>query len=191
MKRFLKLLLSFAPWIAFLALSQGGLPRLKAGLVAAAVLSAVMAVLRLHRGVILWAGLAFFAYASVAVLAFEHAWTIRNMAILAHAALAAGIWLTLLLGRPFTLEYAREQTDPSLWEHPVFLRTNRILTSAWGVVFTCNTVVAWLKVHDQPLPWWGYETASMAFLLLGMGFSTVYPEMVKRRAARAAKAERL
>lgn len=189
MKQFLKLLLGFAPWIAFLAMAQGGLARLKTALVAAAVLSLGMAVLRLHRGVILWAGMAFFVYASVAVLAFEHLWTIRNMAVLVQAALAAGIWLALLLGRPFTLDYAREQTDPSLWEHPVFLRTNRILASAWGAVFTLNTGVAWLKTHDAALPWWGYEIVSNAFLLSAIAVSTVYPERVRRREARAGKAD--
>ncbi len=181
MKQFCKLLLSFAPWVAFLAIAHGSLLRLKVGLVVAAVLSVAMAVLRLHRGVILWVGSAFFAYASVAVLGFEHMWTINNMAILAHAALALGIWITLFLGRPFTLEYARENIDPSLWQHPVFLRTNRILTSVWGAVFTINTVVAWLKTHDKSLPWWGYEVASNAFLLSAIVVSSVYPELVKRR----------
>jgi len=181
MLQFLKLLLSFAPWIAFLVIAQGSLLRLKVGLVVAAVLTLAMAVLRLHRGAIMWVGIAFFAYATVAVLAFEHMWTIRNMGILANGALAAGTWVTMLLGMPFTQEYAREHVDPSLWRHPSFLRTNIILTSAWGAVFTLNTAVAWLKTYDRSLPEWGYETISYAFLLSAMILSSVYPELVKRR----------
>lgn len=190
MLQFLKLLFSFAPWIAFLVIAQGSLLRLKAGLVVAAVLTVAMAVLRLHRGAIMWVGIAFFAYASVAVLAFEHIWTIRNMGILANGALAAGTWVTLFLGMPFTQEYAREHVDPSLWKHPDFLRTNNILTSAWGAVFTANTAVAWLKTYDRSLPEWGYEATSYTFLLAAMIMSSVYPEMVKRRRqARASQAQ--
>ncbi len=181
MLQFLKLLLGFAPWIAFLIIAQGSLQRLEIGLVVAAVLTVVMAVFKLHRGAIMWVGIAFFAYACVAVLVFRDMWTIRNMGILANGALAAGTWVTMLMGRPFTEEYAREHTDPSLWRHPAFLRTNLILTSAWGAVFTANTAIAWLKTYDKSLPDWGYETTSYAFLLSAMVLSNVYPAMVKRR----------
>ncbi len=183
MMQFLKLLFGFAPWIAFLAIAQGSLFRLKAGLIVAAVLTVAMAVLRLHRGAIMWVGLAFFTYASVAVLLFNHMWTIINMGILANAALAAGTWVTMAMGKPFTLEYAREHTDPSLWEHPGFIRLNNTLTSVWGAVFTINTAVAWLKTYDKSLPEWGYEVTSYTFLLAAMVISNVYPEMVKRRSA--------
>jgi hypothetical protein len=50
---FLKLLLSFAPWISFLIIAQGSLPRLKIGLIVALLISIGMGVARLHRGVIL------------------------------------------------------------------------------------------------------------------------------------------
>jgi len=52
---FFKLLLVFAPWLAFLFIARGSLFRLKLGLVVAIVLSIVMGITRLHRGVILWA----------------------------------------------------------------------------------------------------------------------------------------
>jgi hypothetical protein len=187
--QFLKLLFSFAPWIAFLVIAQGSLERLKIGLVVAAVLTVGMAVLKLHRGAIMWVGIAFFTYACVAVLAFTHMWTIHNMGILANAALAVGTWGTMFMGMPFTQEYAREHTAPSLWRHPAFLRANIVLTSAWGAVFTLNTAVAWLKTYDKSLPVWSYEAASYTFLLSAMVLSTVYPALMKRRAAAlAAKA---
>ena len=61
-----KLLVSFAPWIAFLVIARGTLERVEIGLVAALVLSVVMAALKLHRGIIMWVGLAFFTAATVA-----------------------------------------------------------------------------------------------------------------------------
>lgn len=181
MMQFLKLLFSFAPWIAFLVIAHGSLERLKIGLVVAAVLTLAMAVLKLHRGAIMWVGIAFFAYACVAVLVFQDMWTIRNMGILANGALAAGTWVTMFMGKPFTEEYAREHTDPSMWKHPAFIRTNIILTTCWAVVFTVNTTVAWLKTYDKSWPEWSYEATSYAFLLSAMILSNVYPALLKRR----------
>jgi len=87
---FAKVVLSLAPWIAFLVIAQRGLLRLKIGLVVALLLSVVLSVAGLHRGIIMWAGLVFFVGAMIAVLEFENAWTIRHMGVLASGALAVG-----------------------------------------------------------------------------------------------------
>lgn len=181
MMQFLKLLFSFAPWLAFLVIAQGSLMRLKIGLAVAAVLTVAMAVLKLHRGAIMWVGLVFFAYACVAVFGFTHMWTIMNMGVLANGSLAAGTWAALLLGHPFTEEYAREHVDKSLWEHPAFKRTNVLLTSMWGAVFTANAGIAWLKACDKSWPEPAYEALSYALLLLAMALSTFYPDIARRR----------
>jgi hypothetical protein len=111
---FLKLLLGFAPWLSFLIIAQGSLLRLKIGLIVALALSFVMGVAKLHRGLILWVGLAFFSSATIAVVGFNNLWVAKYMGILANGALALGTWLTLVLKRPFTLDYAKQQlTHPS------------------------------------------------------------------------------
>ncbi len=68
----------------------------------------------------------------------------------------AGIWLgTLAAERPFTAEYSRWSYPPALWNLPVFLRTNAIITTAWGWVYLLMGVLA-LAGHarpDQALLW--------------------------------------
>jgi hypothetical protein len=120
---FFKLLLTFSTWLSFLFIARGSLVRLKLGLVVALVLSVAMGITRLHRGVILWAGLLFFTYATLAVVLFNDMWTARYMGVMANAALAISTWLTIVLKKPFTQDYAREHTDPSLWGSPLFIRT--------------------------------------------------------------------
>jgi len=182
---FLKLLLSFAPWISFLVIAQGSLFRLKLGLVVAAVLTVVMAVARLHRGVIMWVGIVFFLFATVAVVGYENMWTARYMGVLANGALAAGTWLTLAMGKPFTLEYARDHTDPSRWNEPLFIRTNYLMTSVWGVAFTLGTTLAWLKTLPTGQPEWLLETTNYSVLVSCVAFSSWYPEVAKRKAMAA------
>ena len=185
--QFLKLLLGFAPWLAFLFIAHDSLFRLKVGLIVALLLSIVMGLMRLHRGVILWVGLVFFSCSTLAVVWLENMWTMRHMGILANSAMALATWYTMAVKRPFTMDYAREHTDPALWSHPAFLRTNMIITSAWASCFTINAFVAWHKMSLHNLPDWGYEVISYTFMLLCAITSTWYPAHLKRqRAAQAA-----
>lgn len=184
--QFFKLVFSFAPWLSFMIIAHDSLFRLKLGLVTALVMSVVMGVLRLHRGVILWVGLAFFSYATIAVLAFENMWTVKYMGILAHASLCVGTWYTVLVKRPFTLEYAREQVDPALWNSRSFIQTNMIITAAWGGCFAIGALIAWHKVTWQVLPNWGYEIINYSLMISCMIFSTAYPAYLRRASTRSA-----
>lgn len=177
---FFKLLLAFSPWLSFLVIARGSLDRLKLGLVVALALSVAMGVARLHRGIILWVGLLFFAGATLAVFVFNDMWTVRHMGVLANGALAASTWLTVLIGRPFTMDYAKEHTDPSIWDSPVFLRRNRLITSVWGLVFTVNTALAWGKMEEFMLSGLAYELAAYAFLVSTVAFTCSYSTYLKR-----------
>ena len=106
----LKLLLAFAPWIAFLIIASDSPFRLKLWLVIALALGVVMGMTRLHRGAILWGGLFFFTCARVAVLVFHNSWITQHMSVLASGVLAVSAWATIAVGKPFTLNYAREHT---------------------------------------------------------------------------------
>lgn len=183
---FLKLLIAFAPWLAFLVIAHDTLFRVKLGLVVALVLSIVMGVARLHRGIILWVGLIFFGCATVAVVVMEDMWTLRHMGVLANGALATGAWLTIIIGKPFTLDYASEHTDPSLWHHPLFIRSNNVITAVWATTFTLNCGVAFAKMMHAGFSDLTYEIVSYALLVGTAVFTVRYPEHMKRlRASRS------
>ena len=178
---FFKLLLTFAPWLSFLIIARDSLFRLKLGLVVALVLSVVMGITRLHRGVILWAGLLFFTYATVAVALLNNMWTAQHMGVMANGALAVSTWLTIAIKKPFTLDYAREHTDPSLWDNPLFIRTNVVIASAWGLIFSVNAILAWGKIKHFILSELGYEVVTYTLLIGTVAFTTWYPNYVHRR----------
>lgn len=69
--------------------------------------------------------------------------------ILGYLALAA-MWLgTLAAERPLTAEYSKWSYPPALWNLPVFLRTNAIITTVWGWVYLLMAVLA-LMGHARP-----------------------------------------
>ena len=179
---FLKLVVSFAPWIAFLLIARDTMSRVEVGLLVALALTVGMAILRLHRGIIMWVGLVFFTGATVAVVGFHDLWTVRHLGVLANGALAIGAWTTLLIGKPFTLEYARAHTDPARWHHPLFVHTNEVLTAAWASAFTFHTRVAWLLMKHLWLPEWAAHTLTYVTLVGVAAFTSWYPGHVRTKA---------
>ncbi len=178
---FLKLVVGFAPWLAFLAIAQGSLVRLEIGLVVALVLSIGMGLAGLQRGIIFWIGLVFFLYATVAVMAFGDMWTIRHMGVLANATLAIGAWLTLGIGRPFTLDYARQHAPPEIRNTPAFIRANIVITLVWATTFTLDALLSWGDMENFALPNWIYQILNYASLLGAAAFSCWYPAWIRRR----------
>lgn len=181
---FIKLVLSFAPWIVFLIIARDSLFRLKLGLVTALVMVVAMGVARLHRGVILWAGLLFFILATIAVVGFDDTWTVRHLGVLANGALALATWTTIAIGKPFSLDYARDRSDPALWAQPDFLRANIVISAVWAAAFSVNAVLAWGKMAGLFFSGFTYEVVSYALLIGAAVFTTWYPAHLRR--ARAA-----
>ncbi|HUN55471.1 MAG TPA: hypothetical protein VMU29_09990 [Smithella sp.] len=181
----LKLLLAFAPWISFLIIAHGSMFHLKLGLIVALILSVIMGITRLHRGIILWVGLTFFTISVVAIVLFENMWIARHMGVIANGTLAFFTWLTILLKKPFTLEYAKEHTDRSIWNSPVFIRTNIIITSIWGLGFTANTVLAFGKMEHYVFSELTYEIISYTLLIGAVIFTNWYPDFVRNKRQQA------
>ena len=177
---FFKLLLGFAPWISLLVIARDGLIRVKLGLVIALALSVIMGVARLNRGIILWVGLLFLSYATIAVAVLDDIWTARHFGVLVNVALAVSAWATVAIGKPFSLDYAQEHTDPARWNQPDFIKANVFITSVWATIFTTNAVLAWGKLVQFMLPEWGYDVATYSLLIGAAAFTTWYPSHIRR-----------
>ena len=102
-----------------------------------------------------------------------------NLAI--DAGLFAIMLGSLVIGKPFTLQYARERVDPELWNSPLFLSVNRVITLVWALAFAVVCAADILAVYfpSVPLP--------LDLLLVGLAiaaaaqFTSWYP--AHRRAA--------
>ncbi len=177
---FFKLILAFSPWLAFLLIAHDSLFRLKLGLAVGLVLSVVMGITRLHRGIILWVGLIFFSCAMLAVAGFNSAWTAKHMGIMANGAMAVATWLSIIIKKPFTMDYARQHTEPSLWASPLFIQTNIVITAVWGLAFTFNTILAWGKMEHFVLSELAYEVITYTVLIGTASFTSWYPAHIHR-----------
>ena len=180
--KFISLLLSFAPWIALWVIAWGhSLFRLQLALVVASVLVVVMAVTRLHRGVILWAGVLFFGTALVAVVFMKNMWFVTHMGVLSHGTLFAGTLVSMLCGCPFTLDYAREHTPEELWHERVFVRTCYIVAGVWLAVFGFNVCFGVFQLYHPLNNDWLKRGVELSVMLGAIVFTTRYPARVRRK----------
>jgi hypothetical protein len=183
MKQIISILLGFLPWIVFGVVAGPSLWRLNAAIIAALALVLVMGYKQLAKGFILtWGSLLFFGVNLVMVVLLRNLWVIKNLDILAKGTLAAIAWLSIFMGKPFVLQYARETAPPERQASPVFYRTCRTLAVIWGVVFLIATGMSVAKTYG----WWtegmAYQAVSLGLIGLGLWLNHWYPQYVRRRA---------
>ena len=122
MKQLFSILLGFLPWIVFGVISGPSLWRLNAAIIVALALVLVMGYKQLAKGFILtWGSLLFFGVLLVMVVLWRNLWVINNLDILAQGTLAVIAWLSIFLGKPFVLQYARETVPPERQASPDLL----------------------------------------------------------------------
>ncbi|WP_200908006.1 hypothetical protein [Achromobacter sp. DMS1] len=134
------IVLAFAPFAVFAVLERSVgalLEGLAAGAAAAACLllrdwvSPERRVKPLESGsFLLLAGLMLYA-----PMAGGDGWSVAEARLRVDGGMLAVVLLTMLLRRPFTLEYAREREPEYVWKNRRYRRMNYVVTGAWAAAF--------------------------------------------------------
>jgi all-trans-retinol 13,14-reductase len=137
---------------------------------------------------------AFFTFSLVGTIAAGPALFKTYNPVLTWSLFAIVTWVTFAIGFPFTFQYAREQAPREIWDHPVFVRLNVILTLAFGLMFTVNAGLGFIGVTTGHALTIGVIVPIL--LLVGcLVFSAQYPKRYIQRyapdwaAAQAASAQ--
>jgi hypothetical protein len=64
----------------------------------------------------------------------------RYAQAVAHGSLCLIVFVSVLINRPFTEEYAREQAPKEIWNSPAFRAFNRRISLVWGLAFLLGTI---------------------------------------------------
>ena len=172
----IKLLLAFLPWIVFKIITMHhSLASLKIGIIVGFIVSIILAVTGIHKGVIVIGGVLFFSFGAVTVVFMDNMWVIRHTAILANGTLASLSWLSMIIKRPFTMAYARKEVDKKYWASPQFIRKSYVITGAWASVFTINAIINVIKINRTGTAGWVYEAAQAVFIISGTLITLYYP----------------
>lgn len=181
------ILLGFAPYIAFFALMRGF--SVEAGLWGAFAVAVLVGAQDKIRGgswkilevgaVVMFAGLAAFTWAS------HWEWTIMSVRLAVDFGLLTIVVLSLAIGQPFTLQYARERVGAEAARSALFLSVNRHITLAWAAAFAILVTMHAVVVFVPAVPVLADLVVTIATLFSAYRFSTWYPAHTRKQAGLA------
>jgi len=176
------IVVGFAPFIVFFALMKIATPL--AGLAAAFAVSAVITGLDWRRSggvkVLGLGSLILFGATTLYTLAAAPAWSVGGLRLVIDGGLTLISFTSQVTGRPFTLQYAKEQVPQQYWDSPVFLRTNQIITGAWTLAFAIVTASDAAAAYIPEIPLWLEIAVSVAALVGAVWFTFWYRDRVRR-----------
>ena len=176
-------LLGFMPWILFLFLAGHSLAGLERSVIICLLASVVCGFNGLRKGFILQLGtLVFFAFCFISLNLLKIVWVAMYMNILANGTLAIIMWGSVLSGKPFALQYARENLSKEKWNDPKLIKTCRFITIIWGILMLLALAVSVFKTTHQGLyPEWLYFDTSLSIIISGLTFTIIYKHYKRAR----------
>jgi hypothetical protein len=106
-----------------------------------------------------------------------HNWTTA----LSAGTLAVIAWVSLAVRQPFTLSIAKKQVPEDAWGHPLFLRTNDVITAVWAGAFTLSCLACALIVHASPEDSAALIAAQVLGFAVPMGFTVLYSNRARAK----------
>ena len=186
LKELLLFMLSFIPWLLFMVLPADSLGALKFSIAVCFAASLVIGFGDLKKGMILaWGTLLFFISCIILVNVLNIVWVAENMAALANGVFAAIVWISILIGCPFALQYARQEVPREQWNDPQLVRGGLHISLFWGVMMTISALIAVVeKMVGTPSTF--NFTLSLLMIGVGSGYTTVFKR--KKRIERERRA---
>lgn len=172
------MLLAFAPFLVFAVIDR--LAGSATGLVAGAIVSAVLLARdwiipgRTPKILEIGTALLFGALAAYALLRGP-AWSIAGIKLCVDAGLLLIVLLSMALGRPFTLQYARERVARDVWHRAEFVRTNTVITAIWALAFVVMVMADLVLLLVPELPPSIGVIATILTLAGAVAFTGRYP----------------
>jgi len=100
---------------------------------------------------------------------------------LINSTLAAIVIFSLLIGRPFTLQYAREEVDSKYWKNPNFIKINWILTSIWAVLMIVMALPSYFLSYEVIHESWFWSYGLMILcILVGVQCNRRLPKLLRK-----------
>jgi hypothetical protein len=131
--------------------------------------------------VVLFGGLAIFT----ALTRFD--WTILEARLAVDLGLLAIVLGSILVRRPFTLQFAREEVPREYWTNPQFIATNYKISAVWAGAFVVLVLDDVVMAFFPAIPLWIGIVVTVLALAGAIWFTRWYPQQVRKRLASPAR----
>ena len=122
---------------------------------------------------VLFGGLALYAFVAAPT------WSIIGVRLRVDTGLFCIVIASLVLRRPFTLQYAREQVSAEFWNSSEFIRTNYVITGVWALAFAVLVAAELILLYVPAWPPKIGIVMTIVALVAAVKFTGWYPERVK------------
>jgi hypothetical protein len=180
------ILLAFAPFIAFAIIDRfaGSTEGLVVGTLVSIALITRDKVTGGRAPKILEIGTAtLFCTLALYALFGTPTWSVIGVRLCVDTGLLAIVLVSMAIGRPFTLQYAREQVAAECQTSPEFLWTNYIITGVWALAFAVMVAAEITLLYMPNIPHRLGILAIGAALVGAVKFTGWYPDHIGQKAA--------
>ena len=184
----IKILLGFAPWIVYFLLIGPKTSQIETAVIAAIITFLAVDLKALKRGFILaWGTMLFLVFMLIVTFLFNHNWVTEHPWIISNGALGVIAFGSLIIKKPFTLQYAKLEVEKSKWSSPVFYRINFLLSLYWGLIFAFATLVHIVKLFHPEVSNIIYSSLSNGATILGIIITAKFPQWYRQRSKQHAQ----
>jgi len=176
------MLKSFLPWILYSIFFNNNPERLMLAIGVALASSLIFDWKDLKLGFILTRCTFIYFLALLIFVSLYHSiWLEENMWLVSNVMLATIAFGSVLIKKPFTIQYAKQKVPETHWNTPLFIEINYILTMIWGAIFLFTALTNYLHVDALKLNGVLYFIVNNIGWVIGAYVSKKFPDYWKKR----------
>lgn len=179
-QRQLKLITSFLPWIAF-SVFISILSPVYTCMLAIVIYIVTSRQALIQKFILDWASLIFFILLGLLLWKLpEKHWLVIHAGTISSYALAAIMWLSILIGKPFTLQYAKQSVPAAVTKLKIFIWINYWISIMWGVLLSISAILGTLyfyfpRIFSNPL----VTVLQISIIILATKLTSIMPSWLK------------
>ena len=179
----LTLLATFLVWTAFGFLKGFGLWEygVAFGVAASLCLVGLLIIRKVTVKVMDWTMLSYFVFAGCATFIVYSTRFPAYSQVVVWLFYTAAAWGSIVIGRPFSIQYARESAPPEVWENPAFWRANLLISVVWGLAFLTDLALLIVALNPRHNSLWIAVVIPILMMVAASTFTTRYTKIVRAR----------
>ena len=179
----MNIVLGFTPYVAFFVVMRVG--TVEVAMWAAFAVAALIFLYERLRGrsakILEIGSVALFGALAAFTAAADWHWTLTAVRLAVDLGLLGIVLVSIMLDRPFTMQYARERVAREYWQTPLFLAINRRITLVWAAAFAALVLVHAATVVSL-VPVWADAVVTILAFVYAVNFTARYPQKARNAA---------
>lgn len=111
----------------------------------------------------------------------KNKWVLDHEWIFSTGTLALICWVSILIRKPFTIQYAKETVEKDKWNHPLFWKINYILSAFWGFIFLFHLSIHFVEIYFFSINSLVANFLSYGSTIFAILFTTWFPDWYKTK----------